>query len=197
MKYPWYEYAIVIAPIIIGLGGGWWIVRTNWKRYGLLYGLIGITGTALCLFFVLCRFYMFPHNPLHGNMLIPLAAMVTFIPFTVCLAVKYSPSSWKWKVPFYWALVHIATLSELILEEYTKIFKYVMGWDLWSSYTWWWIFYLGFEALGGKLIPAADRRPIQGELFRYGNWGWILFHVTVVTTIFTFGMYTGKLIWGK
>lgn len=73
----------------------------------------------------------------------------------------------------------------------TPIFKFKQEWDLWDSYTLWWIYYLLFEILGGKIIPPNILIPISYESFKYGRWAWIVFHIIVITTIFLAGVYAG------
>ena len=68
---------------------------------------------------------------------------------------------------------------------------YKENWDAWDSYTWWWIYLLLFEWIGGKIVPPPSRKPIQSKPFRYGRWGWVVFHFIVITTIFLAGVYTG------
>ncbi|MDQ1913268.1 CBO0543 family protein [Paenibacillus sp. GD4] len=137
MKYPLYEYVLIIIPTLIGILGGYWIVRNNWHRYGLLFFISGAVGTGLCYLFIVLRFYSFPDRPLHGHLIVPAFVMFTFIPFTVVAGVRYSPKIWSWKIPFYWVLVHLAIVSEMLLIQYTNIFTFTFGWDLWDSYTLW------------------------------------------------------------
>lgn len=113
MKYPLYEYVLIIIPTLIGILGGYWIVRNNWHRYGLLFFISGAVGTGLCYLFIVLRFYSFPDRPLHGHLIVPAFVMFTFIPFTVVAGVRYSPKIWSWKIPFYWVLVHLAIVSEM------------------------------------------------------------------------------------
>ncbi|HZG55344.1 CBO0543 family protein [Paenibacillus sp.] len=197
MTYPWYEYAIILFTIALGVAGGWWVVRNNWKRYLPLYAISSGVGIALCFLFVQARLYSFPHNPPTGWSPIPLLPMATFLPFTVVFNVRYSPSRWAWKIPYYWGVVHLAIVSEILLLEFTNIFRLERGWDLWDSYSLWWAYYLVFEWLGERIVPAKDRAPIPVEAFRYGRWAWIVFHAIVISTIFIFGMYAGKLLWDR
>lgn len=197
MRYPWYEYAIVLLLSAIGFVGGLVIAQKSWKRYGLVFLFSAVTGVGLCLAFVLYGSYAFPHNPLDDGLLLPLLPMVTFIPFTVIVGVRFSPDPWVWKIPFYWAIVHLAVLAEILLLSFTKMFRFKFGWDLWDSYTLWWLYFLFFEWVGGKIVPPAIRKPMPHELFRFGRNGWLVFHLTVISTVFIFGMYAGKSIWGK
>jgi hypothetical protein len=166
------------------------IVRLDWKRYGLLFLLSALTANLLCYAFTFVGLYSFPVNVLHGNLLIPYGLVSTVFPFGVLFGVRKSPEKWGWKIPFYWGIIHIGVLGEVILKN-TIIFKFEPEWDLWDSYTLWWLYYLLFELLGGKLIPSRLRTPIHSDSFRYGRWAWILFHVIVITTIFLAGVYVG------
>jgi len=47
------------------------------------------------------------------------------------------------------------------------------------------------RSVRGKLVPAARRKPIEAEAFRYGRWAWIAFHFIVISTIFLAGVYVG------
>jgi hypothetical protein len=139
---------------------------------------------------------MFPDLPYHAGQIIPTYVMLTFIPFTVVAGVRYSPKRWGWKIPYYWVIVHLALISELLMLYYTRIISFLHGWDLWDSYTLWWIFYLLFEWIGGKMVPASKRKPLHTAQLRFGRWGWIIVHFILISTIFVFGMYTGKELWG-
>ena len=77
------------------------------------------------------------------------------------------------------------------MERYTNIIKYEPSWDLWDSYSAWWIFLLLFEWIGGKVIPASARAPISEEAFAFGGWAWFLFHGIVLLTTFGAGVLVG------
>jgi len=87
----------------------------------------------------------------------------------------------------------LGVLGEVILKG-TSIFRFEPEWDLWDSYTLWWIYYLLFELIGGKVIPSHLRKPILSESFRYGRWAWIVFHIIVIITIFLAGVYVGVTV---
>jgi hypothetical protein len=85
----------------------------------------------------------------------------------------------------------LGVLGEVILKH-TSIFRFEPEWwDLWDSYTLWWLYFLLFELLGGKVIPDHLRNPVTVNSFRYGNWAWIVLHIIVITTIFLAGVYVG------
>jgi hypothetical protein len=78
--------------------------------------------------------------------------------------------------------------------KHTAIFDFKPEWDLWDSYTLWWLYFLLFELLGEKIVPPPQRKPIHSESFRYGRWGWIIFHLIVIVAIFLAGVYVGVTI---
>ncbi len=183
------KIALLIAILLAAIGCAY-IIRIDWKRYGFLYLLTVISANLLCYTFTYIGFYSFPNNILHGNLLTPYALVSTAFPFGVLFGVRYSPEKWVWKIPFYWGIIHLGVLSEVILLL-TPIFQFEPEWDLWDSYTLWWIYFLLFEALGGKIIPNHLRNPISHESFKYGRWAWIIFHIIVIVTIFLAGVYVG------
>lgn len=185
------ERIFELGAVVISIIGSIIIIKSNVKKYIILYIASSTAGALLCLLFVAMGFYSFPVKliPLSP---IPMIEMFTTIPFYVLFGVRYSPQKWPWKIPFYWALVHIAMVLEVfVLYHPVKIINYEAKWDAWDSYTWWWIFLLVFEFIGGRIIPAQSRKPISSKSFRYGRWGWIIFHFIVIVTIFLAGYYTG------
>lgn len=132
-------------------------------------------------------------NLLHGHLLIPFGLVSTVFPFGVLFGVRKIPEKWKWKIPFYWAIVHVGAAGEVFLKH-TAIFRFNREWDLWDSYTLWWLSFLLFELLGEKIVPTPLRKPIDSESFRYGSWGWLIFHFIVIVTIFLAGVYVGVTI---
>lgn len=187
------EEFMVLSIIILASFGCLYFIRLDWKRYGLLFLISVISSNLLCYLLTYIGFYSFPNNVLHKNFLIPYGLVSTVFPFITLFGIRYSPKQWIWKIPFYWAVVHLGVLGEVILKNST-IFKFEPEWDLWDSYTLWWINYLLFELLGGKIIPEYLRKPINSETFRYGKWGWIVFHIIVITTIFLAGVYVGVTV---
>jgi hypothetical protein len=79
------DYTIMILPIVIGLVGGYLLIKKDWKRYGLVYLLNGMAGNVLCYTFVFAGFYSFPKFTLNGYSVAPYLIMLTFIPFTSLL----------------------------------------------------------------------------------------------------------------
>lgn len=188
------ENIISLFFIISSLIGSYYIIRLDWKRYGFLFLTTGIVGNILCYVFATMGFYSFPNRlfPEISNM--PFVAILTVFPFCVLLGVRYSPKNWSYKIPFYWGIVHLGMLLETIALLKTDLIKYDFKWDFWDSYTWWWIFFLIFDWFGGLIIPDSLRKPIKSDLFRYGNWAWIIFHFIVILTIFLGGFYLGQVI---
>jgi hypothetical protein len=181
---------IFLIIIVLGAAGCLYFIRLDWKRFGAIYLISVISGNLLCYMFTFLDFYTFPNNILHKGFLIPYGLVSTVFPLIAMFGIRYSPVRWVWKIPFYWGIVHIGVLAEVILKQ-TEIFAFKPEWDLWDSYTLWWLNYLLFELLGGKMIPSHLRKPINSEAFKYGNWAWIVFHIIVITTIFLAGVYVG------
>lgn len=186
------ELWVLISYTLLSLIGSFFILRNNWKRYGILYILSAFIGTILCFLFVVLGFYSFPVTII-PNSPIPLIQMFTVLPFFVILGVMFSPVRWVWKIPYYWGLVHVITLQEVIfLYQPIQLIQF-HNWGVWTSYTWWWIYFLVFEWIGGRIIPGDSRRPIQSKSFRYGRWAWFVFHFIVILTIFLGGFYLGRV----
>jgi uncharacterized membrane protein len=81
--------------------------------------------------------------------------------------------------------------GEVLVQSYTKIIKYDAYWDTWDSYTWWWIFLLVFESIGGLIVSKEYRKPFSEETFKYGKLGWYIVHFILITTVFLAGFYLG------
>ncbi|ULT54658.1 hypothetical protein L1999_16025 [Neobacillus drentensis] len=183
----------MLIVVIVCLIGCIYFIKFDWKKYGLLYLVSAAAANLLCYVFTYVGFYSFPMNVLHGHLLIPYGLVSTVFPFGVLFGVRKSPETWVWKVPFYWAIVHIGVTGEVILKH-TAIFEFKPEWDLWDSYTLWWLYFLLFELLGEKIVPPPLRKPIDSDSFRYGRWGWIIFHLIVIVSIFLAGVYAGVTI---
>ncbi|RKD25774.1 hypothetical protein BEP19_02195 [Ammoniphilus oxalaticus] len=184
---------LLLFVTLFSIAGACMIARHNWRRYGALYFTSAVVGSLLCLLFVQFNFYSFPVT-LIPNVPIPLTQMFTALPLLVLLGVRYSPTRWPWKIPFYWAFVHIIMLLETMFLYKPKLIRYEKYWDVWTSYTWWWIFMLVFEWVGGNIVPREDRNPIRARSFRYGRWAWTVLHFIVIITIFLGGFYLGRVL---
>ena len=167
------------------------IMRNNWKKYGMLFLLCAIIGNILCYIFVILGYYYYPYRLFPKLFIMPLILVSTMFPACILFSVRYSPKPWPFKIPFYWVLVHLGVLIEGWAEKQTQLIKYNDPWNLWTSYTWWWIFLLVFEWAGGIIVPAESRRPIDHELLKYGKIGWFILHFILISTIFIAGLYTG------
>ncbi len=178
--------AIVFSTVVLLL-----ILRKDWKNYGFLFLLSAIIGNVLCYIFVKLRLYYYPYRLFPQITTMPVSLILTMFPACIVFSVRYSPKSWAHKIPFYWVLVHLGVLIEGWAEEQTQLIKYNDTWDLWASYTWWWIFLLVFEWVGGMIVPAESRRPLDQELLKYGKIGWFIIHFILIGTIFIAGVYTG------
>jgi hypothetical protein len=188
------ESILTIASFVVTVGACYFVLRVNWKRYGALFLLSAVVGVALCYVFIYLDLYSFPYRLFPGISKIPFTLILTIFPLYVLLGVRYSPKSWMFKVPFYWGLVHIGVLTEAWAEKSTQLIKYNPHWQLWESYTWWWIFLLVFEFAGGMLIPDNFRKPLDQELLRYGRLGWFILHFVLIVTIFLAGVDAGKTL---
>jgi len=183
-----------ITAIILSSIGTILIMKNNWKQYGILYITSSVSGNVLCYIFVSMGLYEFPYRLFPYLLPMPFVTLLTVFPFYVMFGVKYSPFKWIWKIPFYWTLVHIGMLFEVLAQKFTQTIKYRNFWDTWDSYTWWWIFLLLFEYIGGLIVSKEYRKPIDEELMRYGKAGWFLVHFILIITVFLAGFYMGRIV---
>jgi hypothetical protein len=156
-----------IAALIVAIIGSIWVIKINWKQYGSLFLLCGIIGTVLCYLFIYLGLYTFPFRLFSSISKIPFTLILTVFPLYVMLGVRYSPKQWRWKIPFYWVLVHTGVASEAWVEMSTNIIKYNTHWSLWDSYIWWWLFLLIFEWVGGLLVKPEYRKPLDPDSLKY------------------------------
>ena len=184
-----------IHVLVIVMGGIVLILflKLDWKSYGLLFVISGIVGNVLCYIFVKLGFYSFPYVFFSGVTSMPFLTITLTFPTLVLLAVRYSPEKWGWKIPFYWAIIHIGMLGETWALTNTRLIEYNYKWDFWDSYTWWWIFFLVFEWIGSLIIPKGLRKPINLDYLKYGKLGWMIIHFILIVTIFLAGYYLGSL----
>lgn len=178
--------AIAFSTIVLLL-----IMRHNWKKYGMLFLISAIIGNTICYIFCKLGFYCYPYKLFPNLSIMPITLILTMFPAVILFGVRYSPKSWAYKIPFYWVIVHLGILVEGWAEKQTQIIEYYAPWNLWTSYTWWWIFLLVFEWVGGMIVPAESRRPIDQELLKYGKIGWFIMHFVLISTIFIAGVYMG------
>ncbi|WP_018130163.1 CBO0543 family protein [Effusibacillus pohliae] len=188
------ETYLNLSLLIIGLAGSILIAAKDWKSYAVLFLISGVAGNIFCYLFLKIGFYSFPYRLIPGISKMPVFEILTIVPSLVLFAVRYSPVEWKWKIPFYWALVHIVVSFELFAETQTRLIKYEFAWDIFDSYATWWIFLLVFEWVGGMMVPEESRTPLKNELFRYGQPVWTILHVVLMLSIFMFGFYTGWVV---
>ena len=187
------ETLILITSTFLSSLLSFFIIRLDWRRYGLLFIIAGVFGNILCYIFVKLGFYSFPRTLFPEIINMPFTEILTIFPFLVLLGVRYSPEAWAWKIPFYWGIVHVGMLAETLALLKTRLIRYEFKWDFWDSYTWWWIFLLLFEWIGGLIIPRPLRSPIKADCFRYGKALWAVFHFIVITTIFLGGYYLARI----
>ncbi|MCX7709671.1 MAG: hypothetical protein N2484_07450 [Clostridia bacterium] len=186
------ETYLSIAATILSIIGSILILKINWKRYGLLFLLSAVVGITICYIFVGLGFYQFPYRLFPRFFKIPFTVILTIFPFYVLFGVRYSPRSWPWKIPFYWVIVHLGMSAETWVHQKTQLIKYSQVWDVWDSYTWWWIFLLIFEWVGGMIVPQESRKPLDAEILRFGRIGWFILHFILITTIFLAGYLIGR-----
>lgn len=194
MNFGWnIETYISVTAIVLSAVASIFIIKVNWRQYGLLYVISGIVGELICYFFVKVGFYLFPYRLFPQISLMPFTLILTMFPFYVLFGVRFSPNRWIFKIPFYWVMVHIGMLGEVLVQNSTRIIKYNRFWDTWDSYTWWWIFLLVFEAVGGIIVSHEYRKPVDEDFLRYGRAGWFIIHFILISTIFLAGFYLGKM----
>ncbi|UKS25316.1 hypothetical protein LOZ80_27510 [Paenibacillus sp. HWE-109] len=187
------ETIIQITLTIVTLIGALLIMRNNWKRYSALFLLSALVSLVLCYIFVKIGLYTFPMRLFPKLTSIPISTVVTVFSFYVLLGVRFSPALWIWKIPVYWVMVHVGMLAESWAVQETNLIQYAKFWDVWDSYTWWWIYLLVFEWVGGMIVPAESRRPINHTWLQYGKLGWFLLHFILIVTIFLGGFYLGRV----
>ncbi|CVK17471.1 CBO0543 family protein [Sporomusa sphaeroides] len=184
------EMYISVISLIVSLTGTFFILRLDWRRYGLLYTIAGMLGIILCFIFEKVGFYSFPYIFMPFSR-IPVIAVLTAFSFYVILGVRYSPVNWVHKIAFYGVIVNLGVLLETVLKNTTRLIHYDFEWDFWDSYTSWWGFFILMEWIGGKLIPQHLRAPIPAEAFRSEQWFWFVIHFVAIFTIFLAGLYLG------
>ncbi|WP_176560305.1 CBO0543 family protein [Brevibacillus dissolubilis] len=74
--------------------GSFFIVRLDWRRYGLLYLITVISGNIICYLFVKVGFYGFDPQYIPDKSIMPFSAIATLLPFYVLVGVRYSPAHW-------------------------------------------------------------------------------------------------------
>ncbi|QOR68071.1 hypothetical protein IM538_08050 [Cytobacillus suaedae] len=185
------EGLVIIFSTIISIIISFLIIRLNWKRYGLLFLLSSFTGYFICYVFVKLEYYHYPYTLLPNYSLMPITAITTVFPFIVITAVCFSPKEWKWKIPFYWTIVHAGMSFEIWAIRNTTIIEFLNKWDAGNSYASWWIYLLIFQVIGERIIPEKDTYPINSEKFRFTNIFWIISHVILIGSFYYFGYHTG------
>lgn len=189
------ETWITVISLLLGLIALSFLLRLDWKSYGLLSLLVGLFGASLCASFVGLGFYSFPYLLFPNRLGIPIAIMSLVVSSIIALSIRYSPLKWSYKIPYYWGIVHIVVALELVMQLKTSLIKYKLAWNAWDSYSAWWLYFLIFEWLGGKIIPSALRNPIDSSAFQYGNWGWIVLHIILITTFIGTGLGLGLYLY--
>jgi hypothetical protein len=187
------ETYFILSVTILFAVGTVLIIRVNWRQYGLLYLISGAIGNLLCIFFERVGLYSFPQRIFPHLATIPFYVVLTMFPFYVLAGVRYSPRVWAYKLVFYSVIVHVGVFIEVWAENFTQIIRYERFWDAWDSYTWWWLFLLVFEWLGGTIVSEQYRKPLDDKVFRYGKIGWFIVHFILISTVFIAGFYMGRV----
>ncbi len=188
---PGIESYLTVTVDILSIIGVFFIVRKDYKGYGLLFLLAAVTGNILCYAFVKLSFYSFPYLIFPGISNMPIETISVFFPFLVIFSVRYSPREWVHKIGFYWVIVHLGMTAETLANQFTDTIRYNWAWDFWDSYTWWWIYLLLYEFIGGLIVRDEARKPLAAADLRQGSWGYYLLHFILITTIFAGGLYLG------
>lgn len=187
------ESIIYVSATLLGLVGLMAVLRIDWKHYGMLFIIASLAGNLLCYLFVKLEFYSYPYLLFPKFLNMPLVVVGITFPVLIVLAVRYSPEKWIWKLPYYMTIVHIGVLTETWILNNTRMIEYNYKWDLWDSYTAWWIYFLLFEWIGSLLIPNHLRKPLDATQLKYGKIGWAIIHFVFILTIFLAGYYLGIL----
>ncbi|WP_227937580.1 CBO0543 family protein [Alkalihalobacillus deserti] len=187
------ETFIFIGVISVSIIGLFLFMRLDWKRYGSLFLFSTIVGFILCFIFVKLGFYSYPYRLFPKLSSMPFMTIATSFSLLILVGVRYSPRSWPWKIPFYWAMIHIGIFFETLMLTETRIIAYGFKWDFWDSYTWWWIYLLTFEWIGGLIIPNHLRKPLKIRHLHYGKIGWFIIHFILIVSIFLGGYYLGSI----
>lgn len=192
MNFHWnLETILLVCSTVLTIAGSLWLLKFNWRKYGLLFVISAVVGQIICYLFYELGFYSFPYRLFPHVSTMSFTSILTVFPFYVLFAVRYSPREWKWKIPFYWALVQLGMLGETWAQAKTDLIQYNRFWDVWDSYTWWWVYLLVMEWVGCLIIPNKDRKPISIEWLRYGKGGWLILHFILILTVFLGGYYLG------
>lgn len=185
------ETFILLGGALLSIIGSIFIMRTNWKQYGLLFIAVALVGELLDYLFVKLGFYSYDYKLFHDMPNSPYSLIMTLFPFYILFGVKYSPRAWNYKLLFYMTLVHIGMTGEVLAGNFTRVINYHRFWDTWDSYIWWWLFALAFETIGSLIVSEQYRTPIKDETFKFGNLGWYFTHFIFITTIFLGGIFLG------
>lgn len=192
MEVGWNANTILsIGPDIAGAAAAFWLLRKDWKHNGILMALAAAVGIGLCWLFTALDLYVFPFRLFPSVAAFPFITVIFVFPAYVGLAVRYAPGSFKWKIPYYWTLVHIVVLMEFLIERNTDILQYRPGWNIWLSYLTWWLFMVGFEWIGSRIVPGASRHPLDVLWLQYGRLGWFVVHFVMIATFFLIGLAVG------
>lgn len=188
------EFYITIGSIIISTVGLIYIIRFNWKQYGSLFIISGIVGEILCYVFVKLNFYSYPYRLFPKITIMPFTVVLTIFPLYVLAGVRYSPKRWSVKIIFYLTIINLGVLAEGLAKNYTDLIEYKRFWDIWDSYSWWWIYLLVFEGIGTVLVNEKYRKPIKDEAFYPGRVTWFVVWFIIILTTFIGGVYVGVLL---
>ncbi|MDL4840437.1 hypothetical protein [Aquibacillus rhizosphaerae] len=164
-------YLIVMGVTLLGAVGNLLIINKSPLKYGRIFITNIVIAVSLCSFFVMTGFYRFvlplPHI---------LPAVVCSFGFLVLFLIYFKPT--KHTFPYFFMIINITFVFEILLKHIGFI-TYKNGWDLWDSYTLYWIYVRIFVFLGEKMVADENRQPLN----TVNKWYWPSFFVIIFLTV--------------
>jgi len=109
MSFGWnLDTILSILPCILALAVIYFLLRINWKQYGLLLLISGTAGLALCILFVALEFYSFPFRLFPSAFRFPILTLLLVFPAYIAIAVRYSPHWTLWESYALWWVFMLA-----------------------------------------------------------------------------------------
>ncbi|WP_078544979.1 hypothetical protein [Litchfieldia alkalitelluris] len=169
----WIIYWLVV--IICGTGC-FFIIKTNVLRYGIIFLISILLSVSFCIFFYFNGFYRFV-LPIY---LILLPVICSF-GFLILFLIKYRPT--KYTFPFYFSVLTFILGCEIFLKDVVGFIVFRNGWDLWDSYSFYWVYVRIFDFIGERVISEKWRKPVPYDKRMY----WIIFLVMIVISFVILG----------